>query len=426
MKKLRLMVITDDPFSGSGFGEEMRNITFRLVQTGTCEVIWFSLQHTDYQMEVFDYQFDDLPHKGAKISVVGGRPEDIYQYGAGILPKHWVEHSPDIVMFMGDPRNLASYVLPEKKSIKDKLGFPLYMYVTLDGLPINPTWLQILKRVNVLIAMTEWAQMEYVKVGLQPAFIHHGVNWNQWIVSKQEKERLRKKYRIPEGCVVYGNWEVNQHRKRTDALLRCWKAFEPETKNVKLLLYTDWRMENRLGWNLYNLLDEYSLKHPKFKDSTIIDPITLQGSPKYWEVPEPPWKVREIAALIDVYVSTTSGEGFGKCPLEALSMRIPVIITDYSACTEVCAKGSKLIPITDTFRWDDKRRGVRGGLVNETKFVEAMKALYYNRQEIIELGKQARQWAREFDYDTKIIPAWKRLLLSINPDEIMARKLLQL
>jgi len=41
-------------------------------------------------------------------------------------------------------------------------------------------------------------------------------------------------------------------------LIRCWKAFEPETKNAKLLLFIDWRMENRLGWNLYNLLDEYS------------------------------------------------------------------------------------------------------------------------------------------------------------------------
>jgi len=415
------MWITDDPFAGSGFSEESRNIGFRLVQSGQFEIIWFSLQHTGYPMRVFDYQFEDLPHKGASILVVGGRPEDIYQYGAGIMPKHWVEHSPDIVMFMGDPKNITPYVMPVGKSVKDRLGFPLYMYITLDGLPINKSWMTALKRVNVLIAMTEWAQMEYVKVGLQPAFIWHGVNWNKWIVNKEEKARLRKKYRVPEGCVVYGNWEVNQHRKRPDALLRCWKAFEPESKNAKLLLFTDWRMENRLGWNLYQLLDEYGISR-----DTVIDPLSLQGSPKYWEVPEEPMKVREIAALIDVFVSTTSGEGFGKCPLEAMSMGIPVIITDYSACSEVCAKGSKLIPITGTFRWDERRRGVAGGLVDEVKFVEAMEKLYYNKEEREALGKQARKWAREFDYDTKIIPAWKQLLLSVNPDEIMARELLQL
>jgi len=426
MKKLRLMVISDDPFSGSGFGEEMRNIAFRLVQTGLFEIIWFSLQHTGFAMDVYDYQFDDIPHKGSKITVVGGRPEDIHQFGAGIMPKHWIEHTPDAVMFMGDPRNVTPYVLPEKKSVKDRLGMPLYMYVTLDGLPINPDWLETLRRINVLIAMTEWAQMEYVKVGLQPAFIHHGVNWNQWVISQQEKAKIRKKYKIPEDCIVYGNWEVNQHRKRTDALLRYWKAFEPETKNTKLLLFTDWRMENTLGWNLYKLCNEYGLKHPKLAGSTIIDPISLRGSPKYWQVPEQPWKVREIASIIDVYVSTTSGEGFGKCPLEAMSLGIPVIITDYSACSEVCAKGSKLIPITGTFRWDERRRGVAGGLVDEVKFTKAMNYLYHNKDERIELGKLAREWARKFDYDTQIIPKWRQLLLSINPDQIMAGELLQL
>lgn len=421
-QKIHVMVISDGPFSGSGFGEEIRNVFYRLVQMGEIEVTWFALTQQCFPIMVPDTIFTDLPHRGIKIRVVGAR--EMSDFGASVFIKHYLKYHPDIVLFMGDPRNIAGYV-DEPFFWKDKFHFPLFMYVTLDGLPIHPSWMKWLKKVNVLIAMTEWAQVEYMKTGLAPAAIHHGVNWNWWANNRQIKEKLRKKYKIPQDCVVYLNYEVPQHRKRTDALLRCWKDFHPERKNAKLILYADWDMDKTLGWNIEDLIKQYGIPR-----ETIISPLELTGTPKYWEVPSPIEEVREIARLADIYVTTTSGEGFGKCTLEAMSLRMPVIVTDYSACSEVCAKGSILVPTYEgragRYRLDDRRRSVEGGVVNEEKFTEAMLYLYNHEKERKELGKEARRWAREFDYDTKIIPQWVRLFRSVTPEKVMMKELLEM
>lgn len=420
--KLHIMVIGDGPKSGTGFGEELRNIFYRLVQTGMFKVTWFALSEQGYPIDLPDSVFPDIPHKGATIKVVCNRG-DPFQRGANVFPKHYHKYNPEIIFFMGDPYNISPYI-DEPFELKKKLHFPFYMYCTLDGTPVNPDYIGILKQINVLITMTEWAQFEYVKAckDLVPAVIRHGINWNWWSNNKKIKSELRKKYRIPEDVTLFINWDVNQHRKRPDALLRCWRDFHPETKNALLLLYTDWNMEEKLGWNIENLIKEYNVPR-----QTVISPLQLTGIPKYWEVMESPETIREIARLGDIYVSTTSGEGFGKCGLEAMSLGIPVIITDYAASSEVHQNGSVLVPCYDgrvgKFRYQDKIRGVEGGLVNEEKFTEAMIYLYQNKEERLKLGKGARRWAREFDYDTVIVPQWIKLFNSISPEQVMLKEM---
>jgi len=108
---------------------------------------------------------------------------------------------------------------------------------------------------------------------------------------------------------------------------------------------------------------------------------------------------------------------------------MPVIITDYAASSEVHQKGSILVPCYEgrhgRFRHQDKIRGVEAGIVNEEKFTEAMLYLYNNKEERLMLGKEARRWAREFDYDTKIIPQWINLFNSITPEDIMLKEMVQ-
>ncbi|GAJ01590.1 unnamed protein product [marine sediment metagenome] len=223
---------------------------------------------------------------------------------------------------------------------------------------------------------------------------------------------------ISDDTVLYINWEVLQHRKRIDALLRAWRDAKPESKNMKLLLYGDWNMEQSLGWNIEDLIKQYNVPR-----DTILSPEDLFKMPKYWAASETPDQILNVARMGDVYISSTSGEGFGKCPLEALSLGMPVIITDYSACSEVCAKGSRLIPITGTYRMDDRRRSVDGGLIDEEKLTEAIVDLYNNPKEREALGAEGRRWAKEFDYDTKIIPQWIELFESINLEKIMMGEL---
>ena len=417
------MAIGDGAFSGTGFGEELRHVLLRTAQDEQFEVSWQSLQHLGYHFPLSDTIFSDIPNRNGKVEVYGYHG-DPYRYGADAFLKNYRDINPEMVLFMGDPRNIRFYL-----EYKEKLGFPFIFYVTLDGTPIHPQWKQYLKYVNLLVSMTEWAQKEYQKAGFSPAMIHHGVNCKWWNVKPDEKYALRREHNIPDDAVVFVNWDVPQHRKRPDALLRCWKQFlkgsKDRQKRTILLLYSDWNLGGGMGFNIDGLIAQY-----KVPRSNIISPIQIQGAPKYWQGAETPDQLKKIVCMGDVMPSCTSGEGFGKTGLEAMTMSIPVIITDYSACSEVHQKGSILVPTyrgrAGRYRMDDRRRSVECGIVDEKKFVDAMIYLYENEKERRKLGREARLWSKEFDYDEKIVPEWKKLLGSLDTDLIAAKELLNI
>jgi len=395
----------------------MRNIVYRLVQSGQHEVIWQSLQHLGFPVDIPDEVFPDIPHKGTTVKVVGtsGLPNE---FGSYIFPRHYETYVPDLVLFMGDPRNIKTWI-----PLKKQYSFPLIMYVTLDGLPIHPQWLEYLPYCNLLIAMTEWAQIEFMKAGLSVAYIHHGVNWNWWVNDEDNKAKLRANYGLDKDTTIFINRESNQHRKRLDILLRCWKAFRPESKDAKLLLWTPW--QSWQGWDI-----DYKIKQYEVPRETILSPedILGAGQHKILECANRPEVERAIAQMGDIYLTSSSGEGFGKNNLEAMSLGQPVIATKCSAIPEVIGKGGILVPTYEgeagRYSVYDSARSVDGAVVNMEKFVDAMLELYQNPVERKNLGYVAREQARKFDYDAEIIPAWLKILSQINPDEILVKEVL--
>jgi len=412
---MRLMIITDSPLAGSGFGEEMRHLAFRWAQQGH-EVFFVGFSYSGRPIELQDTMFSDIPHKGAKIKLLGQYGDIPRTFGAEALNRYYNIYHPDIVILMGDPKHVASY-----GKLKQHLKFPILFYVTLDGLPIPPQWGEIFSIPDINIAMTEWALKEYMNVQIpMNGYIHHGVNWEWWQSNIEERKKLRQKFGIGEDETIFITWDVNQHRKRMDALLRCWKQFNPiGTKKARLLLFTDFYC--RLGYNLDEKILTYGID-----DSTIIRPVDLIGREKVWGCAEEPELLREIATLGDIYTSTTAGEGFGKCLLEAMTLGQVVIAPNYSAVPEVLDKYGALIPIKYRYQEPDALRSVESGIVDEEKFVEQMNYYYSNINERIELGIRAKEWARQFDYDSQIMVGWNQILDKINPDVLLARQMLRL
>jgi len=406
------MAISDGPTTGSGFGEQLRHIMFRLAQSGY-EISWLNLQYLGYPVYYYDYMFPDLPHKKAKIRMLGNWGDKTH-FGADIFAKHYKDYTPDLVFIMGDP-----YLIPYYAKLKQQLGFPLLHYVTLDGIPINPSWKKYLSIPNIRISMTNWAREEYAKEGIPTSTIPHAINTKWWSVTRENKNKTKQIYGIPENTTVVINWDTNQHRKRFDALLRCWKAINPEYLNAKLVLYTDW--DCRLGWSLERLIKQY-----KVPRDTILSPKDLTGQDKLWENAESPEKLREIAQMGDIYATTTSGEGFGVCIAEAQSLGMPVIAPNYSSIPEVVRTGYK-IPLyrgqAGKFRWHDNCRSVEGGIVNEGKFAETLNRLIENKEKREKMSKLARARIKIFDWEN-VMPLWLKLFDSIDTDAILAREVL--
>jgi len=420
--KTKLMVMSDWPCAGTGFSEELRNITYRLAQSGEYDIYWVGYNYMGFPTDLPDTVFDDLRPTGATVKCLSGTG-DPSLYGLDGFKREYERFSPDLFMAMGDPNNFIPYVKYRRRT---GVNFPFMTYVTLDGLPIHPSWHETFKGINIPIVMTEWALLEYQKAGIQiGGYIHHGVNWQYMATNQIEKRRIRHALGIADDTVLFIDWNVNQHRKRLDALLRSWKEFHPETKKAKLFLYTDSDMSGSLGWRLDALIEQIGVPR-----STVLLPEDLNaplGRRKVWERPETIKFHKAIIQAGDIMVSCTSGEGFGKCFLEAMSLGMPVITTATSALNEVCEKGAMLVPIHDDikFRWPDRHRSVYGDIVREDKFTEAMLRLYDNPEERAEIGAQGREWSRNFDYDTQIIPGWKSILEQIDPYTIMTEETLR-
>jgi glycosyltransferase involved in cell wall biosynthesis len=407
------MTVCDGLWTGTGFSEEMRNILYRLAQTNEYEVYWVSLQHAGYPLEVPDTMFPDLPHTGTTIKLLGGMSST---GSFDQFKRHYNKYLPDIVFNIGDPHHFNAYTWHKK----DSNAYTLFGYVTLDGLPVYPEWHSQLAGCDYGFAMTEWAYNEFTKAKYYfNGFIHHGVNWNWTSTNKNRKRQIRQMFGLDPDTTYFINWDANQFRKRHSALLRAWKNARPESKNMKLIMNTDTNC--RMGNNLEILIKQYDVPR-----ETVIFPQDLSptGEKKYFDTAISPDEHRLMCEIGDVYVSATGGEGFGKCSLEAMSYGMPVIITDYSACPEVCEKGSILIPTVGTYRPRDEVKSVDLGLINEEEMAEAIVYLYNNPMEVEEMGVVARKWASEFDYDTKILPAWKEIFGRVNPDAVLVKQLL--
>jgi len=417
--KTKIMAVSDWMGAGTGFSEELRNVLFRLAQTGEYEIYWVGIQYVGYDLDYPDTMFPDLPHKGATVKSLSG-VGPVPLYGLKGFQRNFNKFAPDLVFCMGDPKNFEPFIKEKKKGVV----FPYIAYTTLDGIPIPPHFKEIFSSgINVSLCMTEWALLEFQKVNIpMSGYIHHGVNW-QWMATNEiTKRKIRQMFGIPEDITLYISWDTNQHRKRQDALLECWRDFHPETKKAKLFLYTD--SACHLGWNLKTLMKEKGVP-----EGTVLLPEDVYGRRKHFEQAESLEFHRMVASMGDIYLSTSSGEGFGKCNLDSLSLGIPVIAPDYSAIPEVCEEGAILVPLYDGpagyYRPHDNLRMVNAGIVNQERFVEAMLRLYDNPDERKELGIRGREWAKNFDYDTQILPAWLDILSRVNPDVILAEEVLR-
>ena len=411
---MHIMCITDSDTSGTGFGEQMRHNMYRLVQNGH-EVSWLGLQYYGRPIFHYDHMFEDLPHKNAKVRMLGITGQSTMDYGASVFVKHFKDWTPDLVFLMGDPHMLEPYV-----QLKQKLGFPLLFYVTLDGTPLPPVWKQYLGLPNILVTMTNWPRQEYEKFGFPSNTVPHGIPWMWWATSKEQREKAKEQYGIDKDTVIVANWDVNQHRKRLDALLRCWKKIKPQHLNAKLLLYTNWKV-TRLGWDIEDLIKQYDVPR-----HTVLSPYDIEGQDKFWEGPaKTPSELKNVVQIGDCYASTTSGEGFGVCLAEAQALGMPVVATDCSSIPEVVKTGFR-IPVAYRYRGPDSMRGVEAALVDEDEFAEALYTLVANNGMREDMGLKARESIRCFDFDLFVTPLWLRLLDKVNPDLIFAQEVLNL
>jgi len=140
-------------------------------------------------------------------------------------------------------------------------------------------------------------------------------------LSTEEREKIKERIGL-KGKFIVGVIGRNQGRKMMDRTFKSFKLFSKKAMNAILLLHTD-PQDLAAQFDMLKLIERYSLQNRvKFTGMTFYNGFTYQ-------------QMNEVYNAFDVYFSTSSGEGFGVCTIEALSCGVPCVLPDYTTTHEL-------------------------------------------------------------------------------------------
>ena len=155
---------------------------------------------------------------------------------------------------------------------------------------------------------------------------------------------VRSRFGIPlDAFAVFFNFDFFSgfSRKNPDGAMRAFAAAFREDKNAFLVFKTmRARQSPTRVEELERLAEELEIKDRFLMIHSYVSNSDIYG----------------LTSACDVYLSLHRGEGFGLGVAEAMSLGLPVIVTDYSATTEFCnAENSIPVPCRIVAPRDDQR-----------------------------------------------------------------------
>ena len=386
-----ILSISDSITKPSGFSNVCRNILFRLAYLGH-EIYHLGLQNTD-DLKLYDYQFKDMAQTGKYIqnlptygsSAGFGKPE---------FSKHFREVEPDIVFTLMD-----LYMCQWLVEYKKKYNFLWICYLPIDGEPLPEYWKNILPHIDLIVAMSKYGERLLNEAGYACAYVPHGVNTDIFKPYPKRGAVFREKFGIPDDFFISLFLNRNQHRKNIPDLVDAYKIFAHDKFDV--YLYFHCALREDMGWNIPVFLRQKKIIN-KCAYTTGVNPelgVNLDT-------------LIDIINAADIFVSTTTGEGYGLTGAECMACEKPGVITDYTTSRELYEGHGKLIPVDRYVRLPDKTRGVYAGYPNVKKFAEAMDFYYHNRDELEKDGKNARKHMQMYHWDN-LVPIWHALIVAL-------------
>jgi len=389
--------MTDSLLISTGYATITRNIIKRFAKI------------PDFKCTHFGWQFIGNPTFFRPDDTIGNNTfgairllpnRGTHHFGGDLLQNYIRLVQPDITFILADTFMLHDWIYNI-----DFSPSKFIMYFPSDGTPLPARCENVLKKANIPVAMSKYAQEEAKKYyNIDTKYIPHAVDTKFYHpISEQEKQRLRVKWSKKWGIDLMNKFIVlsvgrNQGRKALPELIKCIGKFSKNKKDVLFLIHAD--PEDPAGisphWTLMDILQRNKIDH-----------ITrFTGTRVWFQFPKEDY--REVFQLADIHALATTGEGWGIPTIEAMACGIPNIITDFTTTEEIIKRdGCGLaIPLTTTITgtW-----AVERGFVDKDKFVEGLELLYKDKDLREKFGKKGREKVtKEYDWDV-VFPLWKKL-----------------
>ena len=388
VKVMRVLWVSDSPDTPSGFG----NVTHFV-----CE----GLARRGHNVSIIGWQTKQLHDwNGCKVYPSLGR------LGSDAVFPFLIRNRPEVVIALADVWWLPYFSSPHVRRQMELTDTPWVLYFPIDGdmegerLPAS--WTQLLREVDVPVAMSRYGQRIVRQNGLSCEYIPHGVDLN---VFCPPSDRHEAKARIgASGKFVILSDSRNQPRKMLPRLLDVFAKFVARRPDSLLHLHTDPDDEfTKSGVYSYDVRAD--LLHLGIESKVTFTPgLTMKRG---GGVP-----LKDLAAYYqaaDVHLLASSGEGFGLPTLQAAAAGAVPMAGAYSASKELVEGHGETIEISE---WSENEFAIRRGLIDVEDSVQKLEKLCDDRSLLAERSAASRRFAMSYSWD-EIVNQWDSLLRSI-------------
>jgi glycosyltransferase involved in cell wall biosynthesis len=324
-------------------------------------------------------------------------------FGADVLLVYLQKLQPDILLTLADVWWLTYITSPFIANFMRIAGIPWALYYPIDGdlgdgrLP--PSWVRILKTVDLPIAMSAYGREVTRANGVTPEYIPHGVEANIFCPPADRSEAKRRLGY--EGKFVILSDARNQPRKLLPRTLEIFSRFAADKDDVLLHLHCD--PEDPAAQTpeyRYNLLADLAYLG-------LTDKVRLSAGMRI-EKGLPLEQLAAIYQAADVHLLSSWGEGFGLPSLQAAAAGVVPMASDYTASRELVAGHGEALRVHHFCR---DQFGLRRAWIDIDDAVGRLEKLYYDRTVLAAKAEASHCFAQAYDW-RHIIPQWDEMLKS--------------
>jgi len=403
-------ILSDSPMLPTGYSNQSKQLARYLRKKGH-EVHYLANSYTGAQISYaklkdgteFDYNiYGEMQHS----------------YFMNTLSEHLKKTKSDILFILLD----TFMLFPKLLEIDLSPAKTFFWYPSDGGAGMPKNCELILKKVNVPVAMAKFGQKQVKDYyGIDTLHIPHGTEPNRFYkLSNEERMRLKASWGLLDKFVI-GVVARNQPRKFLDRTFKIMAKLKDRVPNAVLFLHLD-PNDPAQCFNMSSIIQKYGLENR----------VVFSGMKAHdgfdWS------KMNEVYNLMDCFLLSTSGEGFGIPIIEAMSCEIPIIATNYTTTPELVLEnqaglGIKLVGTDDTNSIDffsqhskfyDENTAINGtimgsweverGICDIRDGADKIVFLANNPQIREQMGKNGRKAVLEkYDFDNLVGPAFEKL-----------------
>lgn len=282
-------------------------------------------------------------------------------------------------------------------------GARLASWVPVDHDPLPPKVLEFFQRTGARpIAMSRFGERKLAEHALDPLYVPHGIDTDVFRPRDEQRGEIRRMMGVPDDAFVVGMVAANKGiappRKAFPQVFQAFSRLRRDHPDAYLYLHTELAGDTQ-GINLGALAAACDIPSEAIKHT----------QPFAYELGATPTDMSLLMSALDVLANPSYGEGFGVPIMEAQACGTPVIITDFSAMSELCGAGWKV----GGDPWYDATQGSFYRCPSVDGVEHAMREAYEARGDG-GLRAKAREFALQYDADRVMDEFWTPVLTELD------------